>query len=118
MSFYGYPRPTGDIDIWVSRGLENASKLVSLLEGFGFSSPDLSSDLFTTPKSVIRMGYEPFKVEIMTDIDGVHFENCFARRNVTTIDGVLVSVISLEDLKLNKKASGRWKDLDDLEKLS
>ncbi|MEO7539478.1 MAG: hypothetical protein ABIV21_05595 [Pyrinomonadaceae bacterium] len=118
VSFYGYPRPTGDIDIWVSRGIENAYKLVAILGTFGFSSPDLIPDLFTLPKSVVRMGVEPFKLEILTDIDGVQFDQCFSKRNLAVIDGVEISVIDLEDLKTNKKASGRLKDLNDLENLA
>ena len=118
VSFHGYPRPTGDIDIWVSRGLKNAGKLVRILESFGFSSPDLVPDLFTQPKSVVRMGVEPFKLEILTDIDGVQFDECFDKRNLAVIDGVEVSVIDLEDLRINKKASGRLKDLNDLENLA
>ena len=117
VGFYGYPRPTGDLDIWVSNDGENAGKLVAVLREFGFASPELSANLFTLDKSIVRMGVPPFKLEIITHIDGVEFESCYQRRNVALIDSVQVSVISLGDLKINKRASGRPKDIDDLDNL-
>lgn len=61
--FYGYPRPTGEMDIWISRNRKNAEKIVSVLEKFGFSSPELTVELFTSEKSIVRMGVPPFKLE-------------------------------------------------------
>jgi hypothetical protein len=118
VGYYGYPRPTGDIDIWVSRRPENAAKLVSVLNEFGFSSPDLSAELFTLEKSIVRMGLPPFKLEIITFIDGVEFDSAFTRRNIVSMDGCKVSLIGLADLKVNKRSSGRAKDLNDLENLA
>lgn len=117
VGFYGYPSPTGDMDIWISRTPENAEKVVVVLEHFGFSSPELTVELFTLKKSIVRMGVAPFKLEIITYIDGVEFAKCFAEKNVAEIDGVEVNLISLTNLKINKKASGRLKDLSDLENL-
>ena len=117
VGFYGYPRPTGDIDIWVSRATENAAKVVAALNEFGFTSPDVTPELFTLEKSIVRMGVPPFKLEIITHIDGVRFDPCFGRKQMAVIDGCNVSLISLTDLKINKKASGRPKDIDDLENL-
>ncbi len=118
VGFYGYPRPTGDMDIWVPRSGENAQRLVSVLREFGFSSPDISPELFTLEKSIVRMGVPPFKLEIITFIDGVTFDECFENRNVREIDGVPVNLISLHHLKVNKKAAGRAKDINDLENLA
>lgn len=117
VGYYGYPRPTGDIDIWISRSPENAEKVVAVLNEFGFSSPDLSAELFTLEKSIVRMGIPPFKLEIITRIDGVEFDSCFERKEMVIIDGCHVSLISLADLKINKQASGRPKDINDLENL-
>lgn len=117
VGFYGYPRPTGDIDIWISRSPENAKKVVAVLVEFGFSSPELSTELFTLEKSIVRMGIPPFKLEIITFIDAVLFDECFERKNLVEMDGCSVSLISLADLKINKKASGRPKDINDLENL-
>jgi hypothetical protein len=118
VSYYGYPRTTGDIDIWVAIHPENARQLVVSLQEFGFDSPDLTIELFLQEKSMVRMGVPPMRIEILTTISGVRFEDCFAKKVVDILDGVEVNLINLEHLKENKKASGRFKDLDDLEHLS
>lgn len=117
VGLYGYPRPTGDIDIWVSNAPENAERAVEALRQFGFASPELSPALLTLEKSIIRMGVPPFKIEVITYIDGVNFGECFPRRSRVEIDGCPVNVIGRDDLLKNKKASGRPKDLDDLNEL-
>jgi hypothetical protein len=117
VGFYGYPRPTGDMDIWISNTQQNAEKIKTVLDKFGFSSPELSVELFTQEKSIVRMGVPPFKLEIITYIDGVKFEKCYAEKVTSEIDETEVNLISLENLKINKKASGRLKDLNDLENL-
>lgn len=111
---YGYPRPTGDIDIWVSNSAENAERAVEALRQFGFDSPELSPSLLMLEKSIIRMGVPPFKIEVITHIDGVKFDECYPRRSKFEIDGCPVSVIGRDDLLKNKKASGRPKDINDL----
>ncbi|HRJ88848.1 MAG TPA: nucleotidyltransferase [Pyrinomonadaceae bacterium] len=111
---YGYPRPTGDIDIWVSNAPKNAERAIEALRQFGFDSPDLSPSLLMLEKSIIRMGVPPFKIEVITHIDGVKFDECYPRKNRIEIDGCPASVICLEDLLINKKASGRPKDLNDV----
>lgn len=117
VGLYGYPRATGDIDIWCSRTEENAKKLVKILGEFGFSDPALQADLFLAEGNIIRMGIPPVRLEILTSISGVTFEDCFSRKHVESIPGVEVNFISLDDLKVNKKAAGRMKDLDDLKQL-
>ncbi|VAX40428.1 hypothetical protein MNBD_PLANCTO02-2483 [hydrothermal vent metagenome] len=66
---------------------------------------------------VVRMGNLPLRIKLLTTISGVHFDDCYSERVVDDIDGGEVAIISLEHLKQNKKASGRYKDLDDLEHL-
>ena len=114
---YGFPRATADLDIWVANHDENASKLVEALRNFGFDLPALNKSLFQEPGHVVRMGVPPVRLEILSSIDGVDFQNCYPRRQVAEIDGVEVNIISLADLKANKRASGRHQDLNDLEKL-
>jgi predicted nucleotidyltransferase len=118
VGFHGYTRATNDIDFWIAMDGENASRIVEGLKEFGFDVPELSADLFLKPNQIVRMGLEPVRIEVTTTIDGVDFEDCYARRVQTDLDGVPVSVIALEDLKTNKRASGRTKDLADLEELS
>jgi predicted nucleotidyltransferase len=117
VAYHGYPRATADMDIWIEVDPSNASKLVDALKEFGFSSPDLSVDLFLEKEKVIRMGVPPIRIEILTSISGVMFEECFQSRITDELDGIDVNLISLPHLKVNKEASGRHKDLDDLENL-
>jgi hypothetical protein len=114
---HGYPRATADMDIWVALHPVNAGKLVAVLKEFGFDVPELSDDLFLKEEQVIRMGLPPVKIEIVTTASGVQFDECYAERVVDEIDGVEVNLIDLEHLKVNKRASGRYKDLNDLENL-
>lgn len=114
---YGFPRATGDLDIWVATHDENATRLVNALRRFGFDVPELNKALFQEPGHVVRMGVPPVRLEILSSIDGVEFQHCYPRREKAVIDGVEVDVISLADLKTNKRASGRNQDLTDLEKL-
>ena len=114
---YGFPRYTGAIDIWVEASPTNAKKLVSCLKGFGFDVPKLSAELFSKPGKMIRLGREPFKIELLTKIDGIAFNTAFNNRVITKIDGLKIPLISLKDLRKNKKASGRPKDLSDLDNL-
>ena len=115
--YHGFPRATGDMDIWVAVSPDNASKLVDVLKDFGFEVPDLSPNLFLEEGKVIRMGLPPIRLKILTSVSGVSFEECFNSRIVERIDDVEINIISLEFLKKNKKASGRYKDLNDLENL-
>ena len=114
---YGFPRATGDLDIWVATHEENASRLVKALRQFGFDVPELNKSLFQEAGHVVRMGVPPVRLEILSSIDGVEFQDCYLRRETAEIDGVEVDLISLADLKTNKRASGRHQDLNDLEKL-
>jgi predicted nucleotidyltransferase len=117
VGYHGYPRATNDMDIWVALHPDNAERLVSVLRDFGFDTPQLSASLFLQDKSIVRMGIPPMRLEITTAISGVTFDECYAERVVDVVDGVEVNLISLHHLKVNKKASGRYKDLDDLEHL-
>jgi predicted nucleotidyltransferase len=117
VGYYGYPRATGDMDIWVSSNTENADKLILAFKEFGFDVPDLSIELFTKENQITRIGVPPLRIEVLTTISGVTFDDCFPRRKVVLIEDIKINLISLEDLKKNKAASKRHRDLDDLEKL-
>lgn len=105
------------MDIWIAIQKENAEKMVTVLKEFGFDAPQLTADLFLKQNQIVRMGTPPMRVELLTTISGVHFEECYSERVVGVIDDVEVQIINLEHLKRNKQASGRQKDLDDLEHL-
>ena len=117
VGYHGYPRATADMDLWVAIHQENAEKLVAVLKKFGFDVPELSTNLFLKENQIVRMGVPPMRIELLTTISGVRFEECYSERIIDTIDEVEVSIINLKHLKLNKRASGRHKDLDDLEHL-
>lgn len=105
------------MDVWIAVNPDNAEKLTGVLREFGFGSPELDSKLFLEKERVIRMGVPPIRIEILTTVSGVEFGECYSRREVVAIEGVKVNLISLEDLKANKRAAGRHQDLSDLEHL-
>jgi hypothetical protein len=117
VGYHGYPRATSDMDIWIGISPENAQKITNALTEFGFQTPNLNKDLFLRRECLVRMGVPPFRIEILTDIDGVEFAACRRNACVVQIDQISIPIINLEDLKQNKRASGRHKDLDDLENL-
>lgn len=118
VGYYGYPRATGDMDIWIAIHPRNAARVVAALKEFGFDVPNLSVNLFLQENKITRMGIPPMRIEILTTISGVSFAECYAKRTTTIIDGIEINLISLPDLKINKKASGRFKDLSDLANLA
>lgn len=117
VGYHGYPRTTADMDVWVAISAENASKLVDVFHHFGMQDVKLTPELFLQRGKIIRMGVPPMRIEVLTEIDGVSFAECYAAREVVTLDGQTVNLISLRHLRTNKRASGRHKDLDDLEHL-
>lgn len=117
VGYYGFPRATMDIDIWVAKTVENVRKTVSALEDFGFGGEILNENIFLQGDKIIRMGLPPMRIEILTSISGVNFDDAYSKRIYDQLDGVDVCLISLEDLKVNKAAAGRHKDLTDLEQL-
>jgi predicted nucleotidyltransferase len=102
VGYYGYVRTTDDIDFFVGTSENNASRIVEALVDFGFHSIDKT--LFVTPENVVRIGVAPLRVEILTTISGVSFEDCYANKEMIEIEGLKVPMIALEDLKINKKS--------------
>ena len=117
VGYHGYPRATADLDIWIATDTGNAAKMVGVMREFGFDVPELSAELFQKEDQVIRMGVPPIRIEVLTTISGVAFGECYSGRVEDELDGVPVKIISLEQLKKNKRASGRHQDLADLEEL-
>lgn len=115
--YHGYPRATGDLAIWVAISPENAERIVRALRDFGFGDAGVAPELLLTSGRIVRMGNVPLRIEILTTISGVHFDECYENRIVDVVDGVTISLIDQQHLKANKRASGRYKDLADLEHL-
>lgn len=117
VGLYGYARSTNDIDIFISDAPENLNNLMTALRQFGITEIESAVDLFGKKRSMLEMGVEPMKVQIMNFADGVDFDSAYARREVVKIEDILVHTIGKADLIKNKIASGRHKDLADVERL-
>jgi len=119
MAVHGLPRATGDIDIWIRPDPQNAARVMAALRAFGAPVEQhgvVAAD-FAAEGVVYEMGVPPNRIDLLTRIDGVTFDDAFARRIVGALLGVAVPVIGLSDLIANKRASGRPKDLVDLDVL-
>jgi hypothetical protein len=117
LAAHGHPRYTGDLDVWVSQRLANLERLMAALGAFGFGSLGLSIQDFAASDAVVQLGYPPGRIDLLTGIDGVQFDVCFARRQVMQVAGLDLPIIHVDDFKTNKRATGRFKDLADLEAL-
>ncbi len=117
VAFHGHPRYTKDLDVWVERSSENAHAIIQSLEQFGMGSLGLTADDFLVPDQVVQLGYPPNRIDLLMTVSGVEFADCYEQRVKVLIDDVEVDFIDLENLKKNKKASGRLQDLADLENL-
>ena len=114
---HGRPRYTGDLDIWVRSSPDNAARLMRTLNEFGFGELGLKEADFLKREHVVQLGYPPFRIDLLTDIDGVKFDAAWPQKQVVIHDGLNINLIGLSDLKKNKKATGRPRDIDDLENL-
>jgi hypothetical protein len=117
LAAHGHPRYTGDLDFWVGISEQNAQRIVKTLHDFGFASLPLKASDFMVPRQVVQLGYEPGRIDILTSIDGVEFDDCYPRRLVVSVDGLALAFIGLGDFKVNKASTGRPKDAVDLRAL-
>ena len=118
VGFHGFPRYTGDIDFFVSINEENAEKLVRVLDDFGFGGIGIERKDFLKPSFVVEIGREPRKIQILTGIDGVSFQECMQSAVECEYLQRKLRFIGLDALVRNKKASGRPKDLIDVQELT
>jgi len=114
---HGHPRATGDLDIWVRADVDNAPKVLAALSAFGAPMNQISEDDFASPSVVFQIGVPPGRIDILTDISGVDFGTAWDSRMSITIDGITFPVLGRAVLVANKRASGRPKDLADLDAL-
>ena len=118
VAFHGHPRYTKDLDVWVWLEEQNAEKIIDVLKDFGFASLQFSKEDFLNPNNIIQLGQPPNRIDLLTGLSGVDFKECYDKKNVITINNLEVNIIDLDSLRRNKKASGRFQDLADLENLS
>ena len=118
LAAHGLPRATGDLDAWVWATETNATKIITALNAFGFADVGISVGDFSREDSVIQLGFPPYRIDILTSIDGVEFTEAWARRVMVRINNMDVPFISRSDLIINKTAVGRPQDMADVQRLT
>ena len=114
---HGHPRYTKDIGLWIENTTQNAQKMIAAIDQFGFGSLGLKASDFLEPDTIIQLGYPPNRIDLLTTLAGVEFSKCYPNKVEVDLDGVKVDFIDLENLILNKTASGRMQDLADVDNL-
>ncbi len=117
VAFHGFPRYTGDLDVLVRPTEENAGRVMDALREFGFGSTGIKVEDFSRPGIVIQLGVEPNRIDMLTAISGVGFEEAWEGRSEAELDGVATRFIGRAALLRNKEQTGRAKDLGDAEEL-
>lgn len=117
VAIHGHPRYTKDLDVWVRKDLVNAERLLKALDDFGFGSLNITIGDIVNPDLVIQLGNPPNRIDLVSDITGVEFNACYQARMTVRIQEVDIDFIDLENLKKNKRATGRHQDLADVENL-
>ena len=117
VGFHGYPRYTGDIDLWIRPSESNALRFVEVLKRFGFQDAEAVKDVLSQPGRMLQLGVPPNRIDVLTSVSGVQFETAWEDSLPGELDGLPVLFPSLESLLQNKKASGRPKDLADVDQL-
>ncbi len=114
---YTEPRFTKDLDIWIEASPDNAARVYRALAGFGAPLSGIQVEDFTAPDLIYQLGMPPSRVDILTSISGVDFEDAWERRNVAEFGDIPTMFIGLGDLIANKRTTGRITDLADCERL-
>jgi len=117
MGVHGYPRATGDIDIWVEPSSENSARVYRSMAAFGAPLHEIDEATFATPGVVFQIGIAPRRIDIITTISGIRFDEAYQQRQVVEIEGLSIPILSLGDLIRNKRATGRDKDRLDADQL-
>ena len=117
VAFHGHPRYTKDIDVWIELSPNNANNIMNALKEFGFGSLGLKPDDFLESDQIIQLGYPPNRIDILTTLKNLKFEDCYKTKVEVEIQGLHIDFIDIENLKKNKRATGRPQDLADAENL-
>jgi hypothetical protein len=117
MGAHGYPRATGDIDIWVEPSIENSVRVYCSMKAFGAPLHEIDEATFATPGVVFQIGVAPRRIDIITTISGVGFDDAFQHQQIVEMEGLSIPILSLGDLIKNKRATGRDKDRLDADQL-
>jgi len=114
---HGFPRATGDIDIWIEPTAVNAKKVIRSLARFRVPLSDVNQEDFTEEGIIFQIGVAPRRIDIITIIDGVEFQSAYAKKLLVSVEGLSIPVLSVEDLIKNKESTGREKDALDAKML-
>ena len=117
VAFHGYPRYTKDLDVWIELSTDNANKIIEALKEFGFGSLGLKPEDFLESDQIIQLGYPPNRIDILTTLKDLKFEDCYESKIEVEIQDLHIDFIDIENLKKNKRATGRPQDLADAENL-
>lgn len=114
LAAHGHPRYTKDLDVWVWIGTENSQRIIAAIEAFGFGDLGLTAADFQDPEAMVQLGHEPQRIDILTFAFGLHFSDAYKNRVYVTIGDVQVPFISVDDLRTNKLATDRPRDIADV----
>lgn len=117
LAVHGHPRATGDLDLWVRPDPGNAARVLQALRRFGAPLENLGAADLARPDTVVQIGVQPVRIDLLTAIDGVEFAEAWSARVTARIEGLEVPVIGRQHLIRNKRATGRTRDLADAEAL-
>lgn len=117
VSIHGYPRSTKDMDVCIQLSEENAQKMIRVINDFGFGSLNLTKEDFLKSDFITQLGYEPLRIDILNDLDGVSFDDAWQNKKVVNIAGVPVNFIGYNELLKVKEKAGRPQDIADISKL-
>jgi hypothetical protein len=117
LAAHGHPRATGDIDLWVRSTETNAGRVLEALSAFGAPLSDVDRHDFNTPDTVFQIGVSPRRIDILTSIEGVSFEDAWPERMEIELDGLTIPILGKKHLIENKRALGRSQDRADIERL-
>jgi hypothetical protein len=117
LAVHGRPRATGDLDVWVDATPENAAKVMSALERFGAPTAQVSVEDFSRPGIVFQMGLPPVRIDVLTELSDLTFTEAWSSRMQAAFGPVMADVIGREAFIKNKRATGRARDLGDIESL-
>jgi len=113
----GYIRSTNDLDIWFRPEINNVNLILDCLRDFGLGALNITSDHLLLKGKIVQLGVAPVRIDLVNEIDGVEFDECYANRFIKEVYGMKVNFLNHDDLIKNKRASGRNKDLNDIENL-
>lgn len=117
VAFYGVPRYTADLDLLLRPTIENGRRVLLALDKFGFGNLGLTVDDFSTSDKVIQLGVTPNRIDLLTSISGLTFDEAWSSRKEGDLDGIAVAFIGKSALILNKETTGRARDIGDAEEL-